>query len=114
MFHFAEITDFGSVSIHFDDANGVGDFLHPWASRDAGCGVRHDLDDPASANTAYFVNLSLTDLDATDTLNIELHRHEVWVFTSEFSFRDMAPVPLPAGLWLLLSDLPVFVLLRRR
>lgn len=111
-FHFAETTAFGSVSIRLDDPNGAGGVFAPIGVTVNG--VRHDLDDPAGANTAYFVNLNLTDLDATDTLNIWLYRHDTWVFTSELSFRDIAPVPLPAGLRLLLSGLPGFVLLRRR
>ncbi|MGV8988636.1 MAG: VPLPA-CTERM sorting domain-containing protein [Cypionkella sp.] len=110
-FFFAALTNFTSVTFHFDDSDGSGGVFQPASVNVNGAG--HAVPDhPGPSPFAYTVDLTgLT----TDQLTVNIFANGPWIFLSEVTFAgQIAAVPLPAGGILLLGALGGLACLRRR
>jgi len=97
-FHFAAVTAFDTVSIHFDDADGFGGVSAP--SGVVIDGTLFPVIDPAGT-APFWVTFDVSGLSATNTLTITLNRNNAWVFADEFQFATPGTVPEPSSLALL-------------
>lgn len=109
-FFFASVMKFSSVTFYFDDADGAGGVSAPSGVNVNG--VLGAIADPAGF-APFSYTLDLAGLTA-DTLTVDIFRSNSWVFLSEVTFDGVAPVPLPAGLPLLLGGIGALGALRHR
>lgn len=112
-FNFASILDFNSITFYFDDSNGSGGVAPP--DRAAVNGLSALVPDGPSGAPASFT-MDLTALAPTSVLTTQLF-HDAqypWIMLSEVKFDAIAPIPLPAGMPLLLGGLGALALIRRK
>jgi hypothetical protein len=112
IFNFDNITEFTSVTFHFDDSNNGGVDAPNGVTIN---GLNASVVDNDGTVAPFAFTMDVSSLSPTDRLEVNIQRRSSWIFLSEVEFNAVvAPVPLPAGGMLLLTGLAGLALARKR